>query len=312
MSTPEEAEVIKARIGRDYDDADHAAMKYIISFGVEMQARGLMIQDATRKFADFLKLPESSSRLGAIWDFAFAALSILPGFGIAKALEESAAAVEIAAKLGDRRAQALKLVVAGAEAAEKVNVAKETAASLQEKGEKLAATAPGLAELKKLDVNKGPIKQLLKSAYTAVALWGKVLDILAQEKEIRLVSHETPAPESMTALASRLLPRIQPLGDDDLAQIESQYLWAMISAYAKDNVEIVRWTYPGQGKTDVSIDGFNDNQQETLIDMFSFDNAKRGKYFYQAPPWNIYGLLVTWGVSTRHEVVMMDNVGSKI
>jgi hypothetical protein len=285
-------------IMHDYDVANHYAIKYIVPFLVQLNMRGNMIMEATQTFAKFLTLPESDSTLSLIWDIAFSSLSVLvPALGIAKKLEESAKAVEIAAALGDRRAQALKLMREGGEVAEKVNKGKETVTSIAEKSEKLREQPEGMTELNKLDSSKGPIRDLLKDANKAVALWDKVLDLLDQEKEIRLSDTKAPAGESMTKLAERLLPRIEPLTGDDLDQIELTYLWLMLRDYAKKNVQVVR---ANDGyHVDTSVSGFNGNQQDTLIEMFGF-SARRGKYFCQPPAVNIYVLLAIWGVPNQN------------
>jgi hypothetical protein len=288
----------------DYNLAHDYAQNYMDGCLLQMSARATMIQTATQKFVAFLKLPEKTSSVGAIWDIAFASLSVLvPALGIGRELEESAKAIEIAAALGDKRAKALKLLVASAEIVKKLNEGKESINKIRETGEKLMDPPEGMKELEKLDASKKSIRDLQNSGYKALALKEAVLSMLNFEEQIRLSDAKTGNPESMLALAKKLVPKVPVLEDEDLDQIELMYLWLMISSYAKANVQIVSTTTSGPfgnygtGKT---ISGLNDNQEETLIELFGL-SAKRSQYFFMPPATDIYVLLSMWGVSTRKE-----------
>ena len=77
-------------IMQDYDLANTYAVKYIVPFLVQLNARGLMLNSAMQKFAKFLTLPETNSRAQAIFEMAFAMLAVaVPALGLAKMLEES-------------------------------------------------------------------------------------------------------------------------------------------------------------------------------------------------------------------------------
>jgi hypothetical protein len=61
----------------------------------------------------------------------------------------------------------------------------------------------------------------------------------------------------------------------------------------------------------LAVRGLNDNQEDTLVDMFGPD-APRGKTYYMPPATNIYVLLGMWGVGWRTDVRIRDNIGNKI
>ena len=204
----------------------------------------------------------------------------------------------------------IKLAHHASNALEKANKVNEAIAPIREKAEKAfpEEQPEGMKELEKLDVSKKPIQELVDGARQAVKVWDDVLDTLVKEKYNRLRDPKTPSKEPMLALAKRLLPRIQIFTDEELDQIELLYLWQMIGSYVKNNVSVVEHVDQyGRGKR-VEILGLNNTQQDTICNLFGFQ-AKRGRYFYTAPVWNIFMVLYMWGVKPVTQTYMKMSSG---
>ena len=109
--------------------------------------------------------------------------------------------------------------------------------------------------------------------------------------------------ETLRQLADKLLPqRLEPMTKKDRKELELRYIWEIFNGYS-DHFTIVNAIRMGPGvrPMDTYVEGLNDNQQDTLVDLFG-PTAPRGKTFYMPPVNNIYFLLAQWGVKSRREV----------
>ena len=296
----------------DNQKAQHHTEKYLAAVLLNLNAEGLMITSAMQKFAKFLELPESSSKLGLWWDTAFGIISTLvPAFRWARFLTEQErnvekAALELAATLGSKKAKFIKLGQKAGEAAERINKAKEFVTKTRENVEGLARPVPeGLAELNKLDDSKKPIHELLESSKKAIGIWSKALDTLDMELEKRLSDLNNRPKESILSMIQRLLTVPNFPTAEELDQIETACLWKMIGSYVNRNVYWLQTrTIIHQmgaisdrmldGGTETELVGLNDNQQDTILAMFG-PKAKRGKYFSIPPIAMIAQALGMWG-----------------
>jgi hypothetical protein len=289
-------------------------MKYYAAAANELYARGLILTSAMQKFAKFLDLPESSSRLAAIFDVAFSLLSLVqPELLIGKLFMEEEKAVTLALSIaeaaGDRRVKALRAAQKVGGAVEKGVKARDTVTAIAEKAAKTEPPPEGVSLLSKLDASKKPIYDLIESSKKMENVWSKALDTLDLELENRLSDLNSQPSESLLALAQRLLVLPKQLTRSELAQVELLYLYYMIGSYVKSDVVVVETTRVIQimrattqtnqrGSTTWSIVGLTDTQQDTIVALFG-PGAARGKIFWQGALVNIWTAMAVFGA--RHE-----------
>ena len=293
----------------DYNRANHYAEKYIARFLVQVNARGLMIDSAAGKFAKFLGLPPTSSKLGAILDIAFAVVSTAIPFlkltNLVRNAEIAIGIAETAQIAAPKMARAVKAIEKGNEAVIK---SIETGKSVHENVKGIREEEPaGVAELAKLDTRKGPIRELVSDAAKAVTLWERTLDLLDRAENLRL-AREIPGTKSLMALAQDILKLPELFTADELDQIELAYLFQMIGEYARSNVTIVK-TVTNYGRDDgYAIEGLNNTQIDTIIELFGGSEGK-GKYFSMPPVWSVYFYLSMWSVRETVRTVQVHHTG---
>jgi hypothetical protein len=306
--TAEEKRQAEILIENDFNHAKDKASKFIVPFLVQLNFRCQSLNLAMLKAVKLLELPPKSSELSHIWDLAFTIISsACPLLGVGKALEESGKAIMVAAALGNNTAKALKVASAGGEWAERINTGKETAEKIATQVQEVRGEPGGMEELTKYDVGKQPLREMLDNANKAIMVWGAALDVLDDEEMFRKLDVEQRVYKpsgSIQQLADRLLPKpLDPMTQDDIDQLELAFLWQIFKGYSLKHFTIV-YTLSGRPsapKRDVYIDGLNDNQQDTLVEMFGPD-ATRGKTFFMPPAINIYFLLGLWGAPSRQAV----------
>ncbi len=269
----------------DNQKAHDYAMKYLAAIDKEMFARSLKFTTAMHKFGEFLHLPESSSKLGAFIDSALSVLVLVqPELFLVKFLAEEEKAVKVALAIAEATgSKTAKLIKAGqkvGELAEKAKGIKEKIDAYQEKKEKKREAPEASERLKQLAESGKPAEMMLAAYEKAQGIWSDALDALDKELENRLDAKAAPATESLEAMARRLLKFPDPLGVEELEQIETAYLWELVSAWAKANVTLVdippapQFGYPGG----MDYKGINDTQRDTVQEWFGL-RTKRGRIF---------------------------------
>jgi hypothetical protein len=268
------------------------ASKYLAALDGQMFARCATLTSAMQKFEEFLNLPAKSSQLRAIFDLALTALSFVqPEVFFVKFLGEEEKAVKVALAIGEaagsKSAKAIKIAGKVGEGAEKVKAGMEKYDAYQEKREKKRQAPEAAEKLERLDSSNAPVKQMLAAYQKAQGIWSGALDALDNELEKRLNADpkDPPPKESLEAMAQRLLNIPEPFTGDELDQLETLYLWKIVSKWAP-NVTVVTQERIGDRPT-VSYEGINDSQLDTLQEWFGFD-AKRGKIFYEPPAFPQY------------------------
>ncbi|MGC2657948.1 MAG: hypothetical protein WA324_08210, partial [Bryobacteraceae bacterium] len=186
-------------LNSDYRHAHTYTEKYIQRVRGELYSRGLMLTSAMAKFAKFLSLPETDSKVGPICNIAFTALSIaLPEVGLALFFEKEAQAAGVA--LAIAKAAGTKAPLA-AKAAERLLEPKLSVGDWKEKittlkndvGEATADESSGAGELKKLDASRAAIQTLLRSQNSAEQAWEKTIDWLDAEMDAREEAYDASA-----------------------------------------------------------------------------------------------------------------------
>ena len=104
------------------------------------------------------------------------------------------------------------------------------------------------------------------------------------------VSYQTK--ETLEAMAKRLMPPLDYFDDVQVEQLGRLYLWNILGEYAKRNVAIVTTRY--RTGDAVGIDGFNDSQQEQIMEWFGPQSNWQGGRL--APIANIWVALAIWNV----------------
>ena len=85
--------------------------------------------------------------------------------------------------------------------------------------------------------------------------------------------------------------------DVQVEQLGRLYLWNILGEYAKRNVAIVTTRY--RTGDAVGIDGFNDSQQEQIMEWFGPQSNWQGGRL--APIANIWVALAIWNVPRKSE-----------
>lgn len=283
-----------------HEKAQGIEMKYLARINGELFARGLVLTHAMDKYNAFLNLPATDQSTSAIWDFAYSILStavpLLRLTDFVKKLETNASvAYAIAKATGDKgRAAAAaktaaKVARKAGETAEKINDAKEKVEKIKEGYDKVTQEQES-NPLGNLDAARKPILDLIKAGQEAEAAWGKAIDAELLEFENRLNGFQASKQGTLEDYVKSLLPPVPTFNKDELLEIENLYLWQLIGAYVKDNVQIVKTTVVTQimratsqefsrGTPTYSVQGLNNTQQQTILGLFG-PQAKRGKIFF--------------------------------
>jgi len=272
---------ISSAIVLDNNRAHDYAMEYIVAVDGELFARALKLTSAMQKFAKFLDLPECDSKVGHICEVAFGVICVLqPEFALAPFLGKSSEAVGRALEGAKAESKLAKIAMKAKETGEKIKTVTELAGNVKE----ATSDEPrGISQLKNLDASRRPVAELIKSSRLAREVWRKGLDLIDTEFENRVNNPAQHPKESLAAMIARLLPLPKCLTDDELDEFEELYLWKMIGQYVQLNV-VVRDPIRVQGGPlgRPSVDGLNDNQIETVLDLFG-PEATRGKIFSSGP-----------------------------
>jgi len=261
-------------IDRDYNKASDHARVYAFTFQAQVQARGMLIDSAMRKFQEFTKLPPSDSTMMKAITFAWTAISMIPGFKVASLLLKAETAEKITtatSALQEQYAKGKNMY--------------DNAVTIDEKGGAIWVDGTdGVTELAKLDVSMGPIKELVADTKKMVVLWRRTLQFLTAEKAARLSNSTKPYPYSMESYAQQRLPDIEVYSPEEIDQIELEYLWQLIASYVKQTV----W-FAIAGDGEMYTQKINNTQQTTILNLFG-PTAKRGKYFKRmyAPSFEAY------------------------
>ncbi len=271
-------ELQRDRVSQDYDYANLYMQRYIVEFLLEVQARCVMLESATKKFDAFTELPASSSKvlkvLKEAWDvlaFAVPAVRFLKQIKAAEAAvkisEASSAArlISIPAKLGPGR------LGKAYDVAEKVKKVGGDVSGLVESESDAWKTAPnGMELLGRFDANKPLIRDIIEDAKRIIKFWYATGEFLVSEKFARfaLVERGDPLPAAtMLAQARARLPHSN-LSAEVLGTIELEFLWQLIGTYCKANVTLVNG----------AVSGLNNTQRTTLMTLFGF-HVPRWAYF---------------------------------
>jgi outer membrane murein-binding lipoprotein Lpp len=285
----------------DNQKAHDYAMKYLAAIDKEMFARSLKFTTAMHRFSEFLHLPESSSKLGAFIDTALSVLVLVqPELFLVKFFAEEEKAVKLALTIaeatGSKAAKAVKIGQKVSEVAEKVKGVKEKVDGFKEKQAKKREAPEASERLKQLAESGKPAEMMMAAYEKAQRVWSDALDTLDKELENRLDDKAGASKESLEAIARRLLRFPDPLGVEELEQIETALLWELVSAWAKANVTLIDIPpSPGIGYLGgMDYKGINDTQRETLQEWFGF-RTKRGTIFNKPAFPNEWTTLVLLG-----------------
>lgn len=304
------------RLISDHESAQTYGNQYLGEMNNALFARGQILNLAMEGFNEFLKLPKTDSKYAAIWDFAFNALAMaVPALRLTQFIDRqhiaANAAYEIAKAVGDRatKAKAVKVITTGlkqgGKVANKINDIKGKVGGITESGGKVMEEDKGQeakSDLsKRLDASRKVVRDLIKDGDKALESWKKALSAELQTFQNRLSGAEKTPGESLRKYIERLLEAIPKLTDEELDQVETKFLWLMLVAYCRSNVQIVETTHITQvhtigGSRDypegttLSITGLNNTQQNTLVEWFG-KSVKRGKHFSEPVISDAYDFL---------------------
>lgn len=286
-------------IGQDYDSANLYTQKYIVTFLLQTQVRGMMIQKAARKLEEFTKLPAADSQLMRTLSVGWEALSIaVPACRFVKLIQAAETGKKIAEMSSAVRAVALvKPTTPGTlgKAYDGIGTGLEKGKAVYDVGKGafgLSDPAPdGMEALSKLDTDIAAIKDLVVEAKKVVAAWSETGAFLIQEKYVRLelVSDKkpVPSPKSLVEMARLRLPELTMLEADDVETLGLEYLWRLISTYCRENVNFLNG----------AVRGLNNTQKDTILALFGFQVRRRGYFTRPAVPM-AEGFLHLFGVPT--------------
>jgi len=275
---------------QDNNEAMIHLQKYSIHFLLEAMEQGLMVSSAVTKFAGFLNLPPSSSSINQYLDLAFTAVSALyPALRLSKILDTVSKDADVAltiAKATDTSPPVAAVVLKGlsSDAGQIADVLKK---GNDTRMKALAAmksdpSSGAVTELSKLDASKGPIKDLIATANQAGATFDKVADMISAEFKKRVVNPNATQTESILQKTKKVLTPPDFPTEAELDQLETQYLWQMVTAYCKNkknNVVYIKSDMPNLSPLfPTRIPGLNNTQIDALVDLFGW-GAARGKYF---------------------------------
>jgi hypothetical protein len=294
---------------QDNNDAILHLQKYVMHFLLETIEQSMMLNSATTKFAAFLNLPATSSKLNQYLDVAFTLLAtafpVLRLTGLLEGVTKNATlAVEIA-KAAETKAPALATVVTSLpkahEYADVIKKANDTRmkALVALKSDPSANAANALS---KLDASKAAIKSLAAAANQAVLVFDKVADAIGAEFKSRLATPGKAHKKSILQIAQDILTPPNFPTQSELDMIETRYLWEMITAYCRQNVTIVDSNL--SSVVPQRIEGLNDTQLDTMYKLFG-PGVPRGTHF-PVPPFpyrNMY--LQLMGVNTRTDYIQL-------
>jgi hypothetical protein len=281
-----------ATLDLDYNQAVNHATKFIARFLLQVNARGLMIENAAAKFNKFLSLPEKNSTLGPYLELAWSLVSAaIPLLKVATMVHTGERLLD-AAKLVENNVSRLQ---AAHDKVKKVKDAKDDyldpALDIIEKGKATVSEVPdGLAELQKLDQSKGPIKELMADAQRMIRVWEGVLELLPIIKFNRVVAPSQGSSVTMLALARNILRLPEFDTPEALDQIERAFLYAMIGDWVRLNVTIE--TYSTNGNTKAV--GLNSTQISTIMALFGPGVLRDAKYFTAPVYPNYWMYLRAW------------------
>lgn len=292
--------VEERRIIEDFDRASAHTQKYLAPFLLQVQARGLMIESASRKLQAFAALPASSSKVVTFLDFAWTAVSTaVPALRLVSLVRKANIAEEITKSSAAAGMMLIQNTSPGkvSRITGKIGELKdgvEKGVGIYEKGQAaVAADTPAVEAFAKLDTTKGPVKELFEDARRMVGVWSRTIDFLVDQKTARLAHPTVAYKETLLSYATQRLPALEVLAGPELDMIESEYLWQMIAKYARENVE---YSVVTAGATIHS--GLNDKQREAIFDTFG-PAAPRGRYFHRPFFFSIYNYLSAFGVTPR-------------
>jgi hypothetical protein len=299
----------KDAIHVDKEKARDVTDGYIQIVNAELFARASHLNIATQRFATFLGLKELPSKFKAVLSIAGTLLPMVaPELFMAKWLgqseEEVKRALVVASALGNKGAKAVNAINKGKEIVAKVAESSEKSTARAEALARIQQDA-GVADLKKMDAIEEVANKLIETSNRSYAIWRTTLNVLTLEYQNRLENSAHPSRESLEAMATRLLPLPDRLSKDELLEVETLYLYEIIARWASANVvitdDIDDWTSDGGNVVhDVHRRGLNDNQEETIMDLFG-TGAPRGKIFQMPPVVNLNSQLQAWGVpQTSH------------
>ena len=277
-------------------------IQYLNDLNAQCNAKALMLQQSIRVFnEEFLKLPPKSNRYVAIWDAAWVIVATtVPALRLMPALAkvEKAAAIEMATAKAFMKTPKLvaRITIATVKRHNIADVIVK-ANNIRDKVNK----ATGIHTSVPVDKSKTPVKEMIKEADDARKVLNSAIDALDREFAARLFSvlYEVPytTNETLSDMATRLLPPLPYYTDDDLEQIGRFYLWNILGHYAKDNVKIVTTAYrTGDSQ---SISGLNDSQQDQIMEWFGLQSNWQGGRVPVIPIFNV--ALSYWNVGRLKE-----------
>lgn len=312
MSAKNSEKARVAALDLDYNQAINHTTRFIARFLLQVNARGLMIENASTKFNKFLSLPERNSTLGPYLELAWSIVSAaVPLLKLASVVHTSERLLD-AAKLVEKN---VSRVQAAHDKVKKVKDAKEEyldpALDMLEKGKATVPEVPdGLGELQKLDQGKGPIKELMADAQTMIRVWEGVLELLPVMKFTRAIAASAEgSPVSMLASARNILVLPQFDSPEALDHIERAFLYTMIGEWVRTNVTLE--TYSTNGNTKVV--GLNDTQLATIMSLFGPSVLRDGKYFTAPVYPNYWMFLRGWKAKAVRVEIQYDGgtIGNK-
>jgi len=276
-------------------------IKYLNRLDADYTAKELVLQESIRDFNEFKSLPPKSNKYIAIWDTAWAVVAVaVPAMRLLPAIQklEKAAAIEMASAKAFMKTPKLTARIATA-VVKRHNVADVIvkANNIRDKSKKVEdvrTTVP-------VDTSRSPIKDLIKESNEAHKALEGVINTLDVEFAARIhsVLYKVPyqTKETLEAMAKRLMPPLDYFDDVQVEQLGRLYLWNILGEYAKRNVAIVTMRY--RTGDAVGIDGFNDSQQEQIMEWFGPQSNWQGGRL--APIANIWVALAIWNVPRRSE-----------
>ncbi len=289
------------RVILDYDRASAHSQKYIAPLLLQVQARGMMIESAARKFQAFSELPASSSTLLAFLDFAWSLVSTaVPALRLVGLVRKANIAAELTHASSAVRAVLIQHTSPGkvtrvtGRLGEVKDGADKVTGILGKGKAVINSDMPAVEAFAKLDTSKGPVKELFEDARKLVAAWSGTIDFLVEEKAARLANPTKTYRYTMASYASERLPIPEIFSGPELDQIETSHLWHMIGKYVRENV-----VYSGVGRRYSIHRGLNDTQIAAIYNLFAV-TARRGRYFSKPVlPYNIFYYLDSFGASPR-------------
>lgn len=292
--------VEERRIIEDFDRASAHAQKYLAPFLLQIQARGMMIESASRKFQAFAALPASSSKVLEFVDFAWTAVSsAVPALRLVSLVRKANIAVDLTKKSAAAGMILIQNTSPGkvSRITGKIGEIKdgvEKGVGVYQKGQAVVADeTPAVEAFAKLDTSKGPVKELFEDAKRMVGVWSGTIDFLVDQKTVRLGNPTAAYKETLYSYATQRLPALEVFAGPELDQIESEYLWQMIAKYARENAD---YSVATMGAT--IHKGLNDTQQDAILSMFG-PSAPRGRYFFRPFFFSIYNYLHAFGATPR-------------